>query len=125
MSMLQYYTTDTLLRIVYYVYSHLVHGGDPGRGEVVAVPRHLEAGEPVVHRAEPGQVRGVGGEGVGGLAGGDLAEGLGAADQLVQGLDDAGEGGAVGPLLLPAVQHQLVDGLGTVHGGRQPKAPES
>merc|ERR1719336_503080 len=56
---------------------------------------------------------------VAGLAGGDLPQGLRVADQLVQGLHNAGEARSVGTLLLPAVKHQLVDGFWTVHGSWQ------
>ena len=44
-----------------------------------------------------------------GLDGCNLPQSFWAADQLVQGLNDGGEGWLVGPLLPPAVQHQLVD----------------
>ena len=53
---------------------------------------------------------------------GDFLERLRAADELVERLDDGGEAGPVRALLLPRVQHQLVDGLGAVHGRRQPEA---
>ena len=40
--------------------------------------------------------------------------------EVVQSLDYGGEGRPVGSLFLPAVQHQLVDRLGTDHRARQP-----
>ena len=46
--------------------------------------------------------------------GGDLLECLGAADELVERLDDGGEGRPVRALLLPRVQHQLGDGKMTI-----------
>lgn len=42
------------------------------------------------------------------------------AEQLVQGADDAGELGPQVSLLHPALQHQLVQHHGTVHGRGQP-----
>ena len=50
---------------------------------------------------------------------GNFPERFGTADELVEGLDNVCEGGPVSPLLLPAVQHQLVQRLRTVHRGRQ------
>ena len=42
------------------------------------------------------------------------------ADQLVQGTDEVGEAGPRRPVLLPAVQHQLVQVGGAVGRGGQP-----
>ena len=42
----------------------LVHGGDAGGGEVVAVARHLEGDQPVVDRVELCQIGRVRGEGI-------------------------------------------------------------
>ena len=97
----------------------LVHADNSRRREVVAVPAHLQAAQPGVHRGKLRQIGCVRSQRVARLAGGDLPQGLGAADQLVQGLDDAGEARPVSALLLPAVQHQLVDRLGAVHWGWQ------
>ena len=97
---------------------HLVHAGHARRREVVRVARHLQARQPVVHRGEPGQVGGVGGQRVGGLTGGNLTECLRTTDQFVQSLDDAGERWSVSSLLLPTVQHQLVDSFWAVHWSR-------
>ena len=114
---------------------HLLHGSDAGSCnislviksltgdrsdvictcKVVAVSRHLETCQPVVHGTEPCEVWGVWSQRVGGLAGSDLPQRLRAADQFVQSLDNAGECRPVSSLLLPAVQHQLVDCLWTVH----------
>lgn len=44
----------------------------------------------------------------------------GVAEQLVQGADDARELGPQVPLLHPALQHQLMQHHGTVHGWGQP-----
>lgn len=43
----------------------------------------------------------------------------GVADHLVQGADDVGEAGSYVTVLLPTVQHQLVQGTGAVHRRRQ------
>ena len=43
----------------------------------------------------------------------------GVADQFVQEGNDIGEFWPMTPLLLPAVQHQLVQGHGAAHGCRQ------
>ncbi len=43
----------------------------------------------------------------------------GVTDHLVQGADDVSEAGSYVTVLLPAVQHQLVQGTGAVHRGRQ------
>lgn len=40
-------------------------------------------------------------------------------DHLVQGADNVGEAGSHVPVLLPTVQHQLVQSTGAVHRGRQ------
>lgn len=42
------------------------------------------------------------------------------ADHLVEGVDDLGEARAGVAVLLPAIQHQLVQGGRTVHGRREP-----
>lgn len=57
----------------------------------------------------------------GGLPSGPLQR-VGVADQLVQHVDDLSELGPVGPFPLPAVEHELVQRHGTVHGRRQPVA---
>lgn len=41
--------------------------------------------------------------------------------QLVQDVDDVGEARPTGAVVLPALQHQLVDGGRAVHGRRQPE----
>lgn len=46
----------------------------------------------------------------------------GVTDQFVQEGDDVGELGPMASLLLPAVQHELVQGHGAAHGCRQPVA---
>lgn len=46
-------------------------------------------------------------------------EAAGVADEFVQDADDLLELGPVVPLFLPAVQHQLVEGSGAVHGRRE------
>lgn len=46
----------------------------------------------------------------------------GVADQFVQEGDDVGELGPMASLLLPAVQHELVQGHGAAHWRRQPVA---
>lgn len=56
-----------------------------------------------------------------GLASGPL-QGVGVADQFVQHVDDLSELWPVGPLPLPTVQHELVQGHGAVHGRWQPIA---
>ncbi len=43
----------------------------------------------------------------------------GVTDHLVQSADDVGEAGAYVAVLLPTVQHQLVQGTGAVHRRRQ------
>ncbi len=43
----------------------------------------------------------------------------GVTDHLVQGADDVSEAGSYIAVLLPAVQHQLVQGTGAVHRRRQ------
>lgn len=43
----------------------------------------------------------------------------GVTDHLVQSADDVGEAGAYIAVLLPTVQHQLVQGTGAVHRRRQ------
>lgn len=43
-------------------------------------------------------------------------EAAGVADEFIQDADDLLELGPVVPLFLPAVQHQLVEGGGAVHG---------
>lgn len=48
-------------------------------------------------------------------------QGVGVADQLVQHVDDLPELGPVGPLSLPAVQHELVQHDRTVHGSWEPE----
>lgn len=45
---------------------------------------------------------------------------VGIADHLVQVADNLAELGPVVAVLLPAVQHELVQRAGTVHGWRQP-----
>lgn len=45
---------------------------------------------------------------------------VGVADHLVQVVDNLAELGPVVAVLLPAVQHELVQRAGTVHGRRQP-----
>ena len=47
------------------------------------------------------------------------AQGPGVADQLVQHVEDLAEGGSLRPVPLPAVQHELVQNHGAVHGRRQ------
>ena len=49
-------------------------------------------------------------------------EAAGVADELIQDADDLLKLGPVAPLLLPAVQHQLVERSGAVHGRGQPVA---
>lgn len=56
-----------------------------------------------------------------GLSPGPL-QSVGVADQLVQHVDDLSELWPVGPLPLPAVQHELVERHGAVHGRGQPIA---
>lgn len=46
-------------------------------------------------------------------------EAAGVADEFIQDADDLLELGPVVPLFLPAVQHQLVEGGGAVHGRRE------
>lgn len=46
----------------------------------------------------------------------------GVTDEFVQEGDDVGELGPMASLLLPAVQHELVQGHGAAHGCRQPVA---
>ncbi|TNN79359.1 hypothetical protein EYF80_010383 [Liparis tanakae] len=46
----------------------------------------------------------------------------GVTDQFIQEGNDIGEFGPMTPLLLPAVQHQLVQGHGAAHWCRQPVA---
>lgn len=53
-----------------------------------------------------------------GLSSGPL-QGVGVADQLVQHVDNLSELWPVSPLSLPAVQHELVECNGTVHGWGQ------
>lgn len=43
----------------------------------------------------------------------------GVTDHLVQGADDVGEAGSYVAVLLPTVEHQLVQGTGAVHGRGQ------
>lgn len=45
---------------------------------------------------------------------------VGVADQFIQHVDDLAKLWPFGSFLLPAVQHQLVQGNGAVHGWRQP-----
>lgn len=62
-------------------------------------------------------------EGIDVIPGGQWCHGLesvGVADHLVQGADDLAEFRPVVAVFLPAVQHQLMQSTGTVHGGRQP-----
>lgn len=47
-------------------------------------------------------------------------EAVGVADHLVQRVDDLAELGPVVSVLLPAVQHELVQGAWAVHGWWQP-----
>lgn len=47
-------------------------------------------------------------------------QGVGVTDHLVQVVDDLAEFGPVVAVLLPAVQHELVQCAGTVHGWGQP-----
>lgn len=47
-------------------------------------------------------------------------ERVGITDHLVQVVDDLAELGPVVAVLLPAVQHELMQRAGTVHGWRQP-----
>lgn len=49
-------------------------------------------------------------------------QGVGVADQLVQHVDDLSKLWTVGPLSLPAVQHELMQSHGAVHGWWQPIA---
>lgn len=49
-------------------------------------------------------------------------QGVGVADQLVQHVDDLSELGPVGAFPLPAVEHELVQRHGAVHGWGQPVA---
>lgn len=44
---------------------------------------------------------------------------LRAPDQFVQRGYDGSKGGPVSPFLLPAVQHEIMDGFGAVHWSRQ------
>lgn len=46
----------------------------------------------------------------------DFAQRVRAPDELVEGLREIGKGRSVGTFLLPAVEHELVDGLRTFHG---------
>lgn len=41
------------------------------------------------------------------------------ADQLIQDADNLGEAWPLAAVLLPAIQHKLVQGRGAAHGGRQ------
>lgn len=54
------------------------------------------------------------------VVGGGFKRG-GVADHFVQHADDIGELGPCVPVLLPAVQHQLVQHYWTVHGSREPE----
>lgn len=65
------------------------------------------------------RIRRVGGRSPGGQRGRGLQR-VGVADHLVQVVDDLAELGPVVALLLPAVQHELVQHAGAVHGGGQP-----
>lgn len=56
-----------------------------------------------------------------GLSTGPL-QSVGVADQLVQHVDDLSKLWPVGPLSLPAVQHELVERNWAVHGRGQPVA---
>lgn len=56
-----------------------------------------------------------------GLSPGPL-QSVGVADQLVQHVDDLSKLWPVSPLSLPAVQHELVERHGAVHGRGQPIA---
>lgn len=56
-----------------------------------------------------------------GLSPGPL-QGVRVTDQLVQHVDDLAELWPVRPLPLPAVQHELMERHGAVHGRRQPVA---
>lgn len=56
-----------------------------------------------------------------GLSTGPL-QSVGVADQLVQHVDDLSKLWPVGPLPLPAVQHELVERNWAVHGRGQPVA---
>lgn len=48
----------------------------------------------------------------------DGLQGVGAPQQLVQEVDDVSEAWPLGPILEPALQHELVNGGGAVHGCR-------
>lgn len=50
---------------------------------------------------------------------GRALEAVGVSDELVQDADDLGEAGPLAALLLPAVQHELVQGCGAAHRGGQ------
>lgn len=47
---------------------------------------------------------------------------VGGADALAQSRVDLAEAGSLRPLLLPAVQHQLMEVLRAVNGSREPEA---
>ncbi len=51
---------------------------------------------------------------------GDCFKAGGVADEFVESIDDIREARPSVPIFLPAVEHQLVESSGTVHGGRQP-----
>lgn len=51
---------------------------------------------------------------------GDCFKAGGVADEFVERIDDIREARPSVPIFLPAVEHQLVESSGTVHGGRQP-----
>lgn len=48
----------------------------------------------------------------------DSFQGLRVHEQLVEHVDDVDEARTLGAVMQPALQHQLVDGGGTVHGRR-------
>jgi len=51
--------------------------------------------------------------------GGYFGEHVGKTNELIKGSDCLGEGGPMGALLVPGVQHHLVDGFRAVHGRRE------
>ena len=62
MTICDYICCEVIFHLVEPEPGHLVHLHHAGRGEVVAVALHLEAGQPGVHRGELGEVRGVRGQ---------------------------------------------------------------
>ena len=52
---------------------------------------------------------------------GDGFQGLWALEEFVQDVDDVCEARPLGAVVQPALQHELVDGRRTVHGGGQPE----